>query len=72
MTILFVSFDLVSSLISGDAQKVKKFRDKLFRRIIALVLLIVIPIIINVLVNTLSKNNFIKDKSVIKCVVLGK
>ena len=71
MTILFVSFDLVSSLVSGDAQKVKKFRDKLVRRIIALILLIIIPIFINILVNTLSKNNHIKDSSILKCVVIG-
>ncbi|MBR4830790.1 MAG: C39 family peptidase [Bacilli bacterium] len=71
LTILFVTFDLVRSIVSGDAKKVSKFRSKLLRRIIALLVLIVLPILIHLLVNTLSKNNVIKDSKMLKCVVLG-
>ena len=71
ITILFVTFDLVSSIISGDPKKVAKFRSRLLRRIIALILLIIIPIFIHILVNTLSKNSYLKDTSLMKCVILG-
>ena len=71
LVILFVSFDLVSSLISGDEKKIAKFREKIIRRIIALVLLLVIPIIIGILVKTLSRNGVIRDTSYLSCVVNG-
>ena len=71
LTIVFVTFDLVSSVVSGDPKKISKFRAKLIRRIIALALLIIMPILVNVLVRTMSKNNFIRDNSMIKCIVIG-
>ncbi|MBR4351002.1 MAG: hypothetical protein IKP98_02125 [Bacilli bacterium] len=71
IAILFITFDLVSSIMSGDPKKVAKFRTKLFRRIISLVLFIVIPIFIHILVNTLSKNSYLKDTKYLKCIVIG-
>lgn len=71
LTLLFVTIDLISSIMSGDPKKVSKFRSKLLRRIIALVLLIVLPILVHILVNTLSKNEYLKKTTYIKCVVLG-
>lgn len=71
LTIVFITFDLVSSLMSGDPKKISKFREKLIRRIIALVILIVTPIIVYVLVNTLSKNEYIRSTSIVKCIVVG-
>ena len=71
ITILFVTFDLVASIISGDAKKVSKFRSKLLRRIIALLILIILPVLLHFLVKTLSKNSYIKDAKYLKCVVLG-
>ena len=72
LTIFFVTFDFVKSIISGDPKKVSKFRSQLIRRIIALLLLITIPIVINILIGTLSKNDKIKDNSLLKCVIVGK
>ena len=71
ITILFVTFDLVASIISGDAKKVSKFRSKLLRRIIALLILIILPVLLHFLIKTLSKNSYIKDAKYLKCVVLG-
>lgn len=71
ITILFITFDLVSSIISGDAKKVSKFRSKLLRRIIALLVLIVLPILLHLLISTLSKNQYIKDAVYLRCVVIG-
>ncbi|MBR4830908.1 MAG: hypothetical protein IKZ96_04055 [Bacilli bacterium] len=72
LTILFATFDLVASIMSGDTKKMSKFRSKLTRRIIALFILMVLPILISILVDTLSKNSAIKDSSLLKCVVTGK
>ena len=71
MTILFVTFDLVSSVMSGDPKKISKFRSKVIRRLIALAILIVLPILISFLVETLSKNSSIKDPTLLRCVVIG-
>lgn len=71
LTIFFVTFDLIRSIISGDSKKVAKFRTTLIKRIIALFLLLLLPAIIYTLVNSLSKNDIIKDNSLIKCVIVG-
>ena len=71
LTLLFVTIDLISSVISGDPKKVAKFRSKLFRRIIALVLLIAIPVFIHVLVSIFGRSSSVKDTSLLKCVILG-
>ena len=71
LTIFFVTFDFVRSIISGDPKKVSKFRSQLIRRLIALLLLITIPIIVNILVGTLSRNDKIKDNSIMKCIIVG-
>ncbi|MBR4830789.1 MAG: hypothetical protein IKZ96_03385 [Bacilli bacterium] len=71
LTMLFVTFDLIRSIMSGDPKKVSKFRSKLFRRLIALILLIITPILIHILINTLSKNSSVKNMTYLKCVVVG-
>ncbi len=71
LTLLFVTIDLISSVISGDPKKVAKFRSKLFRRIIALVLLIAIPVFIHILVSVFGRSSSVKDTSLLKCVILG-
>lgn len=71
LTILFVTFDLIASVMSGDPKKINKFRSKVTRRIIALFILMVLPILISILVDSLSKNSAIKDSSLLKCVVVG-
>ena len=71
LTLLFVTIDLISSVISGDPKKVAKFRSKLFRRIIALVILIVIPIFIKLLVTTFGRNSGVSDTSLLRCIILG-
>lgn len=71
ITILFVTFDLIRSIMSGDPKKVATFRSKLIRRLIALLILVMLPIIVSILVNTLSKNDKIKDTSALKYVIIG-
>ena len=71
LTILFITFDLIASIMSGDPKKFSKFRSKITRRLVALFLLLIIPILINILVNTFSRNDSIRDTSLIKCIVVG-
>ena len=71
LTILFVTFDLIAAVMSGDAKKMNKFRSKVIRRLIALAILIVVPILISFLVDSLSKNDALRDTSLMRCVVIG-
>ena len=71
LTILFVTFDLIASVMSGDPKRINKFRSKVIRRLIALAILIIAPIIISFLVDSLSKNSAIRDTSLMRCVVIG-
>lgn len=71
VTLFFVSFDFVSSIIANDEKKMAKFRTSFIRRLIAFLILLVLPVLVSVLVNTLSKNKVIKRSSLISCTVLG-
>jgi hypothetical protein len=75
LTIFFIIFDLVKTILAGDEKKMAKFRETLIKRIIALVILILLPVLIRVIVSTLSsrsKSTNLKRMDLIKCMVLGK
>lgn len=74
LVILFVSFDLVRTIIAGDEKQMSKFRSSLVKRIVALILLILIPVIVRVLVSTLtskSKYDNAYKPNLIRCMVIG-
>ena len=71
LTILFVTFDLIRSIMSGDPKKTAAFKSKLIRRLIALLILVLLPVIVTTLVKTLSKNDKIKDTNPLKYIIVG-
>ena len=71
VALMFITFDFVKSIMSGDPSKVSNFRNKAIRRIIALLILVLLPIIVSTIVHLLSKNNRIATDSWIKCMVTG-
>jgi len=71
LTVIFVTFDLIRSIISGDPKKVATFRSKLIRRLVALLLLVLLPVITITIVKTLSKSNVIKDTNPLKYIIVG-
>lgn len=71
ITIFFIIFDLVRTIMSGDVNKMGKIREQLIKRIIALIILILLPVLIRILIGTFSRNTKIKDPGLIRCMVLG-
>ena len=71
IAILFITYDFVKCIVSGDPNKIAGFRKKAIRRIIALLILVLLPILVSIIVHTLSKNNKIATDSWIKCMITG-
>lgn len=72
ITIFFVTFDLIRSIISGDEKKMSKFRESLVKRLIALTILLVLPALVYLMVSIFSKNRVIKNTSLIHYIVTGR
>ena len=71
IAILFITYDFVKCIVSGDPNKIAGFRKKAIRRIIALLILVLLPILVSTIVHTLSKNDKIATGSWIKCMITG-
>ena len=68
LVIILGSLDFIKSMAASDGEKMKKFREKFTKRILALVLLILIPIIVSFLTSSIAGlNNTIMNYIVNGC-----